>query len=88
MVRVVLDVMGGDYAPEEPVLGALSALEKSRDVSVILTGRQEEIEKILEGKTYDKERLSIVHAPEVIGTAEHPVAAVRSKKDSSMIVGM
>lgn len=88
MVRVALDAMGGDSAPEEIVKGALAALEESDDISVLLVGIPSAIEAQLSGKTYPKDRLEIVPASEVIETAESPVAAIRKKKDSSIVVGL
>ena len=88
MIKVAVDAMGGDYAPGEMVKGALEALKKKDQVSVILVGQKDKIEKELEGSTYPADRLSIVHASEVIETGEPPVNAIRKKKDSSIVVGM
>ncbi|MBQ4473386.1 MAG: phosphate acyltransferase PlsX [Lachnospiraceae bacterium] len=88
MVRVALDAMGGDNAPGAVIQGALDALSERKDVSVILVGREEVIRAQLEGKTYDTERLSIVHAPEEITNNEAPVKAIRTKKNSSIVVGL
>lgn len=87
-VRVVIDAMGGDYAPAEPVHGAVEAVLADESVRVILTGKQEVIEKELAKYTYPKDRIEIVHAEEVIETGEPPVNAIRRKKDSSIAVGM
>ena len=57
---IVIDAMGGDYAPQAPVEGALLCLEKYPDLSIVLTGKEDAINKILSGKTYDKERLTIL----------------------------
>lgn len=88
MVKVVLDAMGGDNAPEAPVLGAITAINKNKDVYVKLVGDKAKIEPLLQGKDYDKSRLELIHTSEVIEMAEAPVAAIRSKKDSSIVVGM
>ncbi|MCR5587104.1 MAG: phosphate acyltransferase PlsX [Lachnospiraceae bacterium] len=88
-VKVVLDAMGGDYAPKETVKGAVEALEASKDIHLILTGKEDEIKKELENyPNYDKNRLEIINATEVIGFNEQPVEAIRGKKDSSLVVGM
>ncbi|SDF09664.1 phosphate acyltransferase PlsX [Marvinbryantia formatexigens] len=87
-VRVVVDAMGGDYAPVEPVHGAVEAVLADESVRVILTGKREVIEKELAKYTYPKDRIEIVHAEEVIETGEPPVNAIRRKKDSSIAVGM
>jgi glycerol-3-phosphate acyltransferase PlsX len=88
MVRVVVDAMGGDNAPGEIVKGAVQAVNHHENISVIFTGLQEAIEKELAKYTYPNDRIRIVHTTQVIETAEPPVAAVRSKKDSSIVVGM
>lgn len=86
MVTVALDVMGGDYSPEEIIKGAFDALKKDKDINVILVGKKE----VLEGKITEeyKDRCSAVYASEVITNEEAPVAAIRAKKDSSIVVGM
>ena len=88
MIKIAVDAMGGDYAPGELVRGAVEALKKKDQVTVILVGQKDKIAKELEQYTYPADRLSIVHASEVIETGEPPVNAVRKKKDSSIVVGM
>lgn len=87
-VRVVVDAMGGDHAPEEPIKGAVAALVERKDLHIILVGQEDVIRRELEKAEYPKERLSVVHAGEVIETGEPPVNAIRKKKDSSIVVGM
>ena len=88
-VRVVVDAMGGDNAPAEPVKAAVEAVTEREDIKVILTGRQEVIENELSKfQNYPKERIQVVNATEVIETAEAPVMAIRKKKDSSIVVGL
>lgn len=87
-IKVVVDAMGGDHAPEAPVHGAIDALKEAENMQVVLVGRTNEIEKELEKYTYDKSRIEIVHAEDVIGFDEPPVMAIRKKKDSSIVVGM
>lgn len=87
-VKVVVDAMGGDNAPEAPVHGAVNALGESENIHLILVGRTEEIQKELAKYTYDESRVEIVPAQDVIGFDEPPVMAIRKKKDSSIVVGM
>lgn len=87
-VRVVVDAMGGDNAPGEIVKGAVAAVNGRSDIHVILTGQKERIDEELAKYSYPKDRLEIVHTSQVIETAEPPVAAVRTKKDSSIVVGL
>lgn len=86
LVRVAIDAMGGDNAPAEIVKGAVDAVNESREVKVFLVGLSDAIQRELDKYTYDKTRVEIVHAGEIIGNDEHPVAAVRSKKDASSVV--
>lgn len=85
MIRLVLDCFGGDHSPEANVDGALIALNRFSDLELILTGDESAIQKALNGKKYDASRLSIVHAPEVIGCDEIPTQAIKAKKDSSLM---
>ena len=88
MTRVALDAMGGDNAPGEMVKGAVEAVQKRKDIKVLLTGREEVLRQGLSAYTYPREQIEIVNASEVIETAEPPVAAIRSKKDSSIVVAL
>ena len=82
-----LDAMGGDYAPLETVKGAVDAV-KELDVNIKLVGPAEQLHAELAKYQYDKERIEIVHASEVIGTDESPTMAIRRKKDSSLVVAL
>lgn len=87
-VRVAVDAMGGDHAPGEIVKGAVAAVKSRKDIQVVLIGIQDAIERELKKYSYSGNRIEIVHASQVIETAEPPVTAIRSKKDSSIVVGM
>lgn len=88
ITNIALDAMGGDNAPAEIVKGAVEAVEKEPSMKVFLIGIQEAIEKELIKYQYNRSQIEVVHASEVIETAEPPVNAIRRKKDSSMVVGM
>lgn len=88
MTRVALDAMGGDHAPGEIIKGAVEAVQKRQDIQILLTGKEEVLKKELSAYTYPDGRIQIVNATEVIQTAEPPVAAVRGKRDSSIVVAM
>ena len=88
ITRVVVDAMGGDNAPSEIIKGAVEAVQKSDSIEVILTGKEDVINQELAGYTYNKDKISVVNASEVIETAEPPVMAIRRKKDSSIVVGL
>ncbi len=84
---LALDAMGGDNAPQAVVDGALLALESlKKDVTIWLFGDEEQIKNCLAGKTYPADRLVIKPASEVITCDEAPAAAVRRKKNSSMVL--
>lgn len=87
-VRVALDAMGGDNAPVEVVKGAVEAVNEKNTIQVMLVGREDVIQKELTKYTYDKERIQIVNADEVITNDEAPVMAIRKKKNSSIVVGL
>ena len=81
---IALDAMGGDFAPEEVVLGAASAA--SPNLKVLLAGKPDEIERCLAAADPASRRyLEIIEAPEVIGFDEDPVKAVRAKTGSSLV---
>lgn len=86
--RVALDAMGGDNAPECNVLGAVDAVRDNDRLKVFLVGQKDKIDVVLEGKEYDKDRIEVVDAPEVIENAEPPVLAIRKKKESSIVKAM
>lgn len=88
MVNVAVDAMGGDNAPVEIIKGAVEAIQENSNVKVFLVGREEVIKNELMKYTYKAEQLEVVHAPEVIETAEPPVMAIRKKKESSIVKAM
>ncbi len=85
MIKIIVDCFGGDHSPQANIDGSLSALERFKDLSLILTGDESTIRAYLDGRNYDSSRLQVVHAPEVIGCDEKPTDAIRLKKESSMI---
>lgn len=87
-VRIVVDAMGGDNAPTEIVKGAVAAVNGRSDIHVILTGQKDTVERELAKYQYPRGSIEVVHASQVIETAEPPVAAIRTKKDSSIVVGL
>ncbi len=88
MIRIALDVHGGDNAPDCTIDGALKALEANSDIAIQLIGREEVIREKLAGRTYDAARLSVVHAEQIIEMGEEPAQAIMRKRDSSIAVGM
>ncbi len=85
MVKVSIDAMGGDNAPGEIVLGAITALKKLEDLQITLCGREDEILSALQGLDYPANRVEICHAEEVISGDDDPGLSIRKKKESSMV---
>ncbi|MCF0131429.1 MAG: phosphate acyltransferase PlsX [Pseudobutyrivibrio sp.] len=85
---VALDAMGGDNAPYAMIEGTVNAVNGNNNIKVVLVGKEEIISQELSKYKYNADQIEIVNATEVIETAEHPVAAIKKKKDSSMVVGL
>ncbi len=88
LVQVAVDAMGGDYAPKEVIKGAVEAVNERTEIKILLVGREDSMKQELAAYTYDKERIEVVHAEDVITNEEAPVMAVRRKKNSSIVVAM
>ena len=83
-MRIALDAMGGDYAPRNTVAGAVMALKEYPKIEkLFLTGDQSAVKKELQDGCSDG-RIEIIHTTQVVGMNEHPVDAIRRKKDSSV----
>ena len=88
-IRIAVDAMGGDNAPAATIAGCADALAKGdARVHLLLVGQKDAIEAELAKHSADKSRYTIIDAPEVIGTDEAPTAALRQKKNSSLVVGL
>lgn len=88
LVRVAVDAMGGDHAPLEIVKGAVEAVNSRDNIKVYLVGQKAPVQAELQKYQYDSSRVEVVNATEVIEMAEPPVQAIRTKKDSSIVVAM
>lgn len=84
-MKIAIDGMGGDNAPMAVVDGAVEALKEYSDIEIYITGPEEKILKELAKHDYPKDRVKVIDAKEVIGTNEHPVMALRRKKESSIV---
>ncbi|WP_300279838.1 phosphate acyltransferase PlsX [Peptacetobacter sp.] len=87
-MRIALDGMGGDNAPISNVKGAVDAINEYKNVEIIVTGDKETLENEFAKYNFDKSRLEIIHTTEVVRNEDKPVKAIRSKKDSSMVVAL
>jgi glycerol-3-phosphate acyltransferase PlsX len=88
-MRIGIDILGGDYAPQAPLDGvclALAAIEPS--VRLVLIGDQDQIREHLKAKGVDPSAVDIVHATEVIEMGEHPVKAFSKKQNSTIAIGL
>ena len=88
-MKIIVDAMGGDNAPQAPVLGALDAVKKF-GAQVVLVGRGEEILNVLKNKGISDlpEGVEIAHADDVVDMHDDPAAVVHKRKNSSMVVGL
>ncbi len=86
-MKVALDAMGGDFAPEMTIAGAVEAVNEY-DIEVILVGDRQQLTDSLSGKRHPSHKISIVHTSEVVAMNESPAIALRKKKDSSIRVAI
>ena len=84
-MKIVLDVYGGDNAPQEILKGAIDAINEKDGFQLVLVGKQGEIETILSQYSYDTARVEIVNADDVITNDDVPTEAIRRKKNSSIV---
>lgn len=84
---ILVDAMGGDNAPEAIVNGCLDAVSEADGFEILLIGDEGKIREILNKRSYDTSRIKIHHASEVITVEDTPTKAIKTKKDSSMVVG-
>ena len=86
-MKIVVDAMGGDYAPKAIVAGVIDAVNEL-GVSIALIGLQDQIQQELSKYSYPKEKIEVIHAPEVVGMHEHATIAIRKKRNSSITLGV
>ncbi len=84
-MKVVVDIMGGDYAPDEIIHGCVKALNERQGFDVVMFGDKARIEKKLTEYSVKADRIEIVHTEEVITNDDVPTTAVKTKKDSSLV---
>ncbi len=86
-IKIAVDAMGGDNAPSEIIKGAVDAVNELGS-NIILVGIEDVINKELDKYSFDKSKITVKNASEVITTEEVPTMAIRHKKDSSIVVGL
>ncbi len=79
-MRFVVDGMGGDNSPSAVVEGAVMAVNEFSDIELVITGPQQAIQDELDKYQYEKRKITILDATEVISTNEHPVMAIKKKR--------
>lgn len=82
---IALDAMGGDNAPGEIVKGAVDAVNERNDIRIQLYGDKDSVEAELQKYTYHAEQIDVIHTTEEISCDESPAAAIKKKKDSSLV---
>ena len=87
-MKIFLDAMGGDNAPQAPVAGAIEALRRFPELEITLAGILSEVEPLLTDCDDVRSRITLMDAPEVITNDESPVMGVRTKKNSATVIGM
>lgn len=86
-MKIIVDAMGGDHAPEVVIQGAIAAV-KEYNKNIILVGDEPRIKSFLKQSKYLGDKISVYHAQEVIQMHESPAASVRRKRNSSIVVGL
>ncbi|HXS23646.1 MAG TPA: hypothetical protein VN719_05425, partial [Gemmatimonadales bacterium] len=90
MIRIALDAMGGDHAPQAEIEGSILALTTlPATFRIVLVGKADVIEaELARHPEIDRSRLGVCHAPDVIAMDEKPLSAVRKKPQSSISIGL
>lgn len=86
-MRILIDAFGGDNAPDEVIAGTVDAVNEKDGFTAVLVGKADIIEQKLATYKYDKQRIEILPAEDVISCEEEPTLAIRRKPNSSMVVG-
>lgn len=86
-MKIIVDAMGGDHAPDVVIEGAIVAV-KEYDVEVVLVGKEDVISSFLKKAKYSGDKITVSHAPDVIGMSEPAATSVRRKRQSSIVLGI
>ncbi len=87
-MKIIVDAFGGDNAPVEILKGCRMALDELPELELIVTGKKDVIEQVMQEQNLSLDRMTIVHAPTVISMEDQPTDIRRAKKDCSMAVGL
>ena len=86
-MKIIVDVMGGDNAPQETVKGAIMAA-RELDAELVMVGTRADIERIAAEEAFDLGKVEVVHADDVVTMEDDPLSVTRAKAGSSMTVGL
>ena len=85
--RIIVDAMGGDYAPQNSVVGAIEAYNQKKDFDLYLVGKEQEILRVISENNLTFDKNFIINADEVIDMGDTPTVALKKKPNSSIVVG-
>lgn len=85
---IAVDAVGGDHYPENPVSGGVQALKEMPDLELLFVGPKDLVEEELNKHEYDSDRVSILHAPQIISMQDSASSVLKEKKDSSIALGL
>ena len=85
--RIAVDAMGGDFAPQNTVMGAIQAAKVDGNIELLLVGEKEKISKVISDNDLQFPEANIIHADDVIEMSDSPTAALKSKPNSSIVIG-
>ncbi|WP_372638919.1 phosphate acyltransferase PlsX [Fodinibius sp.] len=85
---IAVDAAGGDHYPESPVQGAIEAINETSELTIMLVGPEDVVSDELANHDYDRQRIKVQHAPEIIEMDESPAQAVKTKQKSSIVTGI
>lgn len=86
-MKIIVDAMGGDHAPGAVIEGVIKAIDEL-GVSITLVGIQDQVEAELKKYSYPKDKIEVIHAPEVVNMDDHATASIRKKRNSSISIGV
>jgi len=85
--KIIVDAMGGDFAPRNVVLGAVQAVNEIENIDLYLAGRSDEIKEVLSRENIYFDNNNIIHAEQIIEMGDSPTSALKLKPDSSLVAG-
>ena len=85
--KIIVDAMGGDFAPQNAVVGAIQAANEDNSIELFLCGRENEIIDVVNQNKLNIDKNHILNASEVISMSDSPTASLKTKPDSSIVVG-